>query len=276
MTNPSAARGVASPMSYPISRRRLSLLLQAEIAFRAAGIALMLSFFFLIAAPIQWLILRLYPSASHILPRLFYRMLLWFVKVHVKVRGLPDSAPQLIAANHVSWTDIPALGSLYPISFLAKLEVASWPVVGTFARLQRSIFVDRGKPKSMQAANLAMAELIREGACVAIFPEGTTHDGSRLGPFHSSHFGVARDLLSLDPVEARLRIHPAAIRYSSPHAAWCGDELLLPHIFGLLRGAPVTCEIIFCAPLDFATNADRKSIAEQCRDRIAAALARHA
>ncbi len=238
---------------------------------RIAGVALMLTVFFVVGAPIQWLILRLDVGGTNVLPRLFYRLLLWLVKVRVNIHGAPDVIPQLIVANHISWTDIPALGSAVPISFLAKREIARWPVVGTFARLQKTIFVDRGNRQSVVDANALIVAHLRRGDSIAIFPEGTTYDGTQLGPFRSAHFGVAEDLLA--PGLRSLRIDPVAIRYSSPHAAWCGDAALLPHVIGLIRGAPVTCDLIFCAPLEFAANADRKQIAEESRRRIAAALA---
>jgi lyso-ornithine lipid O-acyltransferase len=239
----------------------------------SAGIALTLVFSLIIAAPIQWLILQLDSRASHVLPRLFNRLLLWLVNVRVAVHGTkPDEIPQLIVANHVSWTDVPALGTLYSICFLAKREVSTWPIVASFARLQRTVFVDRGKRTSIRHANAAMAERMLEGACVALFPEGTTYDGTSLGPFHSSHFGVAQDLFSASSGKANLRIYPVAIRYSSARAAWCGDALLLPHVIGLLRGGPIICDLIFCAPLAFDAAADRKTIAEECRRRIAVAL----
>lgn len=240
----------------------------------SAGIALMLVFSLIIAAPIQWLILQLDSRASHVLPRLFNRLLLWFVNVRVAVHGTkPDEIPQLIVANHVSWTDVPALGTLYSICFLAKREVSTWPIVASFARLQRTIFIDRSKRTSILHANAAMAERMLEGACVALFPEGTTYDGTSLGPFHSSHFGVAQDLFLASSGQASLRIYPVAIRYSAPHAAWCGDALLLPHVIGLLRGTPVICDLIFCGAVDFDATADRKTMADECRRRIAAALA---
>jgi lyso-ornithine lipid O-acyltransferase len=266
----STAPGAASLMSYPIAHSKLSPIAQASVALRTTGVALMLSLFFVVGAPIQWLILRFAAPAANFLPWLFYRVLLWLVKVHVDVHAAPDRIPQLIVANHISWTDIPALGSVCPISFLAKREIARWPVVGTFARLQKTIFVDRGKRQSMLDANAAIASRLRSGASIAIFPEGTTSDGTQLGPFRSAHFGAAQDVLARSE---SLHIHPVAIRYSSPRAAWCGDMLLVPHVIGLLRGAPVTCDLIFCAPIEFKANADRKIIAEECRRRIAAALA---
>jgi lyso-ornithine lipid O-acyltransferase len=258
-------------MSYPNPSFKSRSLFHVTIA--SGGIALLLVFSLIIAAPIQWLILQLDPRAAHVLPRLFNRLLLSLVNVRVVVHGKrPDEIPQLIVANHISWTDVPALGTLYSICFLAKREVSTWPIVASFARLQRTVFVDRGKRSSIRLANAAMAERMLKGACVALFPEGTTYDGTRLGLFHSSHFGVAQELFSANSGQANLRIYPVAIRYSSPHAAWCGEDLLLPHVIGLLRGGPIICDLIFCAPFAFDAGTDRKAIAEECRRRIAAAL----
>ncbi len=99
------------------------------------------------------------------LPLLFNRMLLYFLQIRVVVHGGTaadasggvEALPQLLVANHVSWTDIPALGTLHTISFLAKREVSRWPIIATFARLQRTVFVDRESRKSIREANAAMA-----------------------------------------------------------------------------------------------------------------------
>ena len=68
-------------------------------------------------------------------------------------------------------------------------------------------------------------------------------------------------------------MQPVAIRYSSAHAAWLGDDLLLPHVMQLVKGAPVICDIFFCEPLVFDRKADRKLIAQACNQRIEAMLA---
>ncbi|MGB8279114.1 MAG: lysophospholipid acyltransferase family protein [Methylovirgula sp.] len=246
---------------------------------RAAGVFATLIVFFVVGAPVQWLILRLSLPVADVLPLLFNRMLLYFLQIRVIVHGeTAESAaeaalPQLLVANHVSWTDIPALGTIHSISFLAKREVAGWPIIATFARLQRTLFVDRLSRKSIRDANAAMAARMLEGGWVALFPEGTTHDGTELGRFHSSHFAAARDLLqSASHVEA-VRVQPVAIRYSAPHAAWLGDDLLLPHVMELVKGAPVTCDLFFCAPVIFDRASDRKEIAQECNQRIEAMLA---
>lgn len=251
---------------------------------RALGVFSTLIIFFVIGAPVQWLVLRLAAPQSRMLPLLFNRMLLGFLQIKVVVHGrapesrVPATASQpelaqLLVANHVSWTDIPALGTIHSISFLAKREVAGWPIVASFARLQRTIFVDRDSRKSIRDANAAMAARMLEGAWVALFPEGTTHDGTALGRFHSSHFAAARDLLHGAAHIEAVCVQPVAIRYSSAHAAWLGDDLLLPHVMQLVKGAPVICDIFFCEPLVFDRNADRKAIAQACNQRIEAMLA---
>jgi lyso-ornithine lipid O-acyltransferase len=260
-------------MSCPIPRSKSRPVFSAVVFLRAAGIIAILTFFFVVAAPIQWLLLRLKSPLSRDLPRLFYRALLWLVKVRVAAHSArPEEIPQLIVANHISWTDIPALGTIYPVSFVAKREVATWPIIATFARLEGTVFVDRNNRKSILDANAAMAERLSAGACVVLFPEGTTYDGTSLGLFHSSHFAGMRDLLALNVAEPHVRVQPVAIRYSSQHAAWIGDDSLLPHILGLIRGPPVTCELLFCESFAFGATADRKAIAQECRARIAAAL----
>jgi len=244
---------------------------------RAFGVFFTLAGFFIAGAPVQWLVLQMNPSRAYMLPLLFNRMLLHFLQISVTVHGDAPrpgpGVPQLLVANHLSWTDIPALGTIHTISFLAKREVSRWPIVATFARLQKTIFVDRDSRKSIRAANTAMAARMLEGGWVALFPEGTTHDGLALGRFHSSHFAAARDLLQENPQIEAVRIQPVAIRYSSPHAAWLGDDLLLPHVVELVRGKPIICDIFFCAPLTFDRSSDRKEIAQQCTARIEAILA---
>jgi lyso-ornithine lipid O-acyltransferase len=246
---------------------------------RATGVFATLIVFFVIGAPLQWLVLRLSLPVASLLPLLFNRVLLFFLRVRVVVHGdaasLQTAAalPQLLVANHVSWIDVPALGTLHSISFLAKSEVSRWPIIATFAHLQRTIFVDRASRKSIREANVEMAKRMLEGGWVALFPEGTTHDGSELGRFHSSHFAAANDLLARAPHVAAVRVQAVAIRYSAAHAAWLGEDLLLPHVMSLVKGPPVICDIFLCTPLIFDRTTDRKLIAQECTDRITAMLA---
>jgi 1-acyl-sn-glycerol-3-phosphate acyltransferase len=263
-------------MSHKIAIETDSLNPMATL--RAAGVFSLIMVSFIVGAPLQWVILHFAPKKSAALPVLFNHLLLSLLQIKVVVRGEspkrgPDAPPQLLVSNHVSWSDVPALGTLNTISFLSKREVSRWPIIGTFARLQRTIFVERESRKSIRDANAAMARRMLVRGWVALFPEGTTTDGSMVGRFHSSHFAAARDLLEIAPEVEAVHVHAVAIRYSAAHAPWLGDDLLLPHVWALAKGGPVTCELLFSPPILFDRTTDRKAIALECTKRIEAMLA---
>lgn len=255
-------------MSYPISRLISRGFLWSAVGLRAAALTLTIFASFLIFAPIQAALLKVAPRYGQILPRLFYTIVLWLVKVRITVVGRKTrEIAALVVTNHVSWTDIPALGALFPASFVAKSEVGRWPIIRTFARLVNTIFVDRGDRKTILMTNAAMLAHIAAGEHVVLFPEATTHaDGPQ--PFHSSHFAVVEEL---QKVGGNYAIQPIAIRYSAPHAPWIGDDALLPHIITLMKNRPVTCELIFCELLPLDRPLSRRVVAEDCFARIATA-----
>ena len=111
---------------------------------RAATVLATLTVVTLPLIPVQWLALRLKGGLKRSLPVVWHRIACRTVGIRVREIGKPArERPLLIVANHVSWLDITVLGSRMPLSFVAKTEVASWPVFGLFAKLQRSVFVDR-------------------------------------------------------------------------------------------------------------------------------------
>ena len=113
----------------------------------------------LVLVPLQMLALRFgWSSVLHGVPVWFHRILLSLFNVRVVERGTPPGkAPTIVLANHVSWLDIPVIGSLHPLSFIAKSEIEAWPVVGLLARLQRSVFIDRQRRKATAEVNDALA-----------------------------------------------------------------------------------------------------------------------
>ena len=188
------------------------------------------------------------------------------------VRPAP-TGPRLIVANHVSWLDILALCSVEPVCFLAKREVGTWPVASTFARLQETVFVDRERRRTIPGTNAAMAQRMLGGRPMLLFPEATTGDGSALRKFHSSHFAAARDLLGASSGVETVFVQPVAIRYSTLAAAWFGDAALLPHLWSILKGEPIRCDLAFGKPLAYARGENRKVIAGQAASAIAGMLA---
>jgi len=196
----------------------------------------------------------------------WYRRLCRIIRLDIQVRGTRiDSA--LLIANHVSWLDIPLLGATGPTTFLSKAEVREWPLVGWMADVVGTLYIERG---AHQTAGLvsAIADTIRCGRSVVIFPEGTTSDGEDLRRFHPRLFAAAQ--------EPRLGLQPVAIRYGAdrapdPIAPFVGDDSLLAHLWRVLHHPRLHAEVSFLPPIETA-GLDRRTLAEGSRAAIAAAL----
>ena len=242
--------------------------------FRVFLLVVALVLFFVVAAPLQAMLSRWRPTLAARLAILFCRTLLRIMRVSVDVAGVPVTAgPVLLAVNHVSWIDVLALGSITPFCFLAKHEVANWPILSAFAKVQGTVFVDRSRRRGIPPANRQMADRMLEGLSVLLFPEGTTFDGVVPGPFFSSHFAAARDLLRGAPSHDAVSVQPVALAYSSVAAAWVGDDALLPHLWRVLCGPPLRCLVAFGPALAYRRDTDRKDVTRRVRAAIVAMLA---
>ncbi len=125
--------------------------------------------------PLQILATRRNWRLAATLPWIWQRVARRMIGLRVTVVGTPAKPPLLIAANHVSWLDITTLGSVLPVSFIAKAEVAGWPVLGTLARLQRTVFIDRTRRVETGRATAAIARRVSEGDVMVL----RGHDGGR-------------------------------------------------------------------------------------------------
>lgn len=185
----------------------------------------------------------------------------------VRIIGELPPQPMLWVANHVSWCDIPLLGMLQPLSFLAKAEVASWPVLGWLARQAGTLFIRRGAGDAAQI-NQQLANHLHQGRHLLIFPEGTSTDGSSVRTFHPRLFACA--------IEAGCAVQPVAIRYlrdGKPDTVvpFVGDDELPAHLRRLLASDMAEVEIHLLPPIPVATLS-RKAIAEQAQLAVERAL----
>ncbi|MGE4408562.1 lysophospholipid acyltransferase family protein, partial [Pseudomonas sp.] len=131
--------------------------------------------------------MRASPLRKQRLTRWFLACLANALPFRVRVIGELPAQPMLWVANHVSWCDIPLLGMLLPISFLAKAEVRGWPVLGWLAQQAGTLFIRRGAGDAAQV-NRQLARHLEQGRHLLIFPEGTSTDGSGVRNFHSRLF----------------------------------------------------------------------------------------
>jgi lyso-ornithine lipid O-acyltransferase len=235
---------------------------------------------FALGVPAQWLALRLAPPLARWMPVYFHRYVLFVLGVKVRVRGkITRERPLLIAANHLSWLDILVISSLAPVSFIAKSEVGEWPLFGTLARLQRSVFVERQRRAKTGEVNEAIASRLSTGDALVLFAEGTTSDGRRILPFRSALLGAAQTLAAGEDQGAGSHVQGLNIAYPrlgglptprGAHAfiAWHGDMELMPHLADFFAMPPVDCEVTLLEPqrVDAATN--RKALTRQLEQDV--------
>jgi lyso-ornithine lipid O-acyltransferase len=225
---------------------------------------------FVFVVPAQALARRRGWSIQHKIQSGFCRVMCATIGIKVTPIGaLPASAPRFVVSNHVSWTDIIALASLHPLTFLAKSEVATWPVLGFLARLQGTVFVPRGSRKDIPLVNAALCGVLREGRDLVVFPEGTSSDGADVLPFRPAHFDA------LQAYEGELAVAPVAILYTDGarpiDVGWYGDMTFLPHLWSLMKRGGVECLVSFGEAIDLAGK-DRKALASETEARVRAKL----
>lgn len=189
--------------------------------------------------------------------------------IRVKVFGTPLPGGVLFVANHINWLDIVLLHSQHMMGFVAKAEIARWPLLGWLATRAETIYHARGSSDSLSGVMHQMAERLRAGRAVAAFPEGRTTSGAALGTFHARIFQPA--------ISAGALVQPVALRYgdrgdAQTIIAFAAGENFMSNLLRLIGEPPRVAEVHFLEPV--APSADgRRAMAEQCRSRIEAAMA---
>ncbi|MFZ9314055.1 MAG: lysophospholipid acyltransferase family protein [Burkholderiaceae bacterium] len=195
----------------------------------------------------------------------FARGLLRVCGVRLRAAGAgPIPAPALLVGNHVSWLDIFVVHALQPVTFIAKSEIRSWPVIGTLVSASGTLFIERGNRAAMpRVIEEAIVRFGRQER-VMFFPEGTTSDGTSLLKFHSSLFVLAER-------QPDLPIVPVSIQYSSGRTAYIGDTTLLRSMVTILSGPPVEV-LLQIQPALSAQDRRRQALAEAARESVALGL----
>jgi 1-acyl-sn-glycerol-3-phosphate acyltransferase len=216
-----------------------------------------------------WVLEKLHLPGRRAISVRYYRALCAFLRVRIHVLGTPmRDQPTLILSNHVSWLDIPVISAIMPIAFVAKSEVATWPIVGVAAKLLRTVFVDRTRRLQTNKVNAEIAHRLAEGDPVVLFAEGTSSDGNRVLEFRSALIGAVTQLDSTHQV----MLQPLSIGYTRiqglpmgrqhrPLVAWYGDIDFTPHFKEFLRRGAVDVVASFGRPVPFDSGTDRKALA---------------
>ena len=176
----------------------------------------------------------------------------------------------MVVANHISWLDIFVISAAHPVRFVAKAEIAKWPVLSQMVRGAGTVFIERRRPRDLLSVNHKMAQLLAQGNVVAIFPEGTTTFGSELLPFKGA---------LLQPiVEAEGHVQPVVIRYRTPDGdhslapAYVGDTSFVESFWCVCGERALTVELV-ARPVLPARDRHRRDLARLAEASIRTALA---
>lgn len=256
---------------------------QVARSVRAARRLLGVAIWTMIAIPIQAVLLLLPGRGKIAFARMYWSVNCRLIGLHVRVIGAPAhggrgldpagggtdggaaarSRPVVFVSNHSSWLDILALGGCLHACFVSKGDVARWAVVGTVARLGRTVFVSRQRAATVRERDDMRARL-GAGDNLVLFPEGTSSDGSRVMPFRSSFFAVAEGdapplIQPVSVVYDRLGGLPAG-RSTRPVFAWYGDMDLAPHAWRLLQWGGLRVTILLHPAVDPVGWPSRKAL----------------
>ncbi len=251
-----------APPGRLAATKRLTIAGRLSIALR---LALMLAWLGLcVAAYYLWRVLR----RANPWPPIFLGGIAWIAGVNVTIAGQPARGGAFLLANHVSWIDIPAIAGTSGAAFVAHDGLAAVPLLRWLCDMNDTVFIARHDRASVSQQVEHVRAAIRDNGTLAIFPEGTTSDGTGLLPFKSSL------LSALDPLPAGIVVQPLWLDYGVEAAdiAWVGTEPGLDNFLRILaRGRSLALTVHFLPPLGGAALTNRKTIAAAASAAIVAA-----
>lgn len=178
----------------------------------------------------------------------------------------PKVGPVLLVANHLSWLDIVVLHAIHQCRFVSKSDVRRWPLVGALATGAGTLYVERASRRDAMRVVHRMAQALTNGDVLAVFPEGTTSDGTTLLPFHGNLIQAA--------ISTDTPVQPVALRFFDrrsglPAAAvnYIGDQSLAGSIWRTLGERHLCAKVVFGTP-EVAGGRDRRTWARDLRTLI--------
>lgn len=210
---------------------------------------------------------RLNPEQREIRVQVWSRELLARLGIRLQVVGeAAQPGPLLLVANHISWLDITALHAARFCRFVSKADVKAWPLIGALASGVGTLFIQRESRRDAMRVVHHMADSLRAGDVLAVFPEGTTSDGVDLLPFHANLLQAA--------IAAGAPVQPVALQFLDTHTGqrseaplYVGEDTLLRSVWRTVRAPGVTARIVFGAPQS-AQGRERRAWAQTLRAAV--------
>ena len=234
-------------------------------SLKMLGRALLVFAWTMLLLPIQLILIGRNGQAKRALPLRYWSGVAKLIHLDLNVIGTPADAsgrPVVFVSNHSSWLDIIALGAVLPGCFIAKGEIASWPLISWVANAGRTIFVSRSRHSTARERE-ALESRLEAGDNLILFPEGTTSDGARVMPFRSSFLAIAES-------KAKPLVQPVTIVYdrldwlpvcrrNRPLISWYGDMDIGSH-YARVGQHELRATIIIDKPIDPDATEDGKKL----------------
>ena len=232
----------------------------------------------MVGIPVQYVITRT-GHFWNVPTRLFHRLGCIFLGMKVTVIGTPSTGrPTLLVSNHISWTDIIAVGSQADVTFVAKSEIKNWFFVGFMASLQRTLYVDRKRRSDAHRASKEMGERMASGGAVLLFAEGQSDIGTHVLPFRSALIGAAQHAME-EAGATEVMIQPLTIAYTRLQGlpvgrtdrsfiAWIKSKSVKQNIREILTGGTREVTLAFGTPRPLSAGSDRKVVAKEAETEV--------
>jgi 1-acyl-sn-glycerol-3-phosphate acyltransferase len=200
------------------------------------------------------------------------RTILRLLRVRYEVSGSPPpDRALLVVSNHLGYLDIPLLAAALPVRFVAKEEIARWPLIGIAAKGWGSIFVRRGTNSRLGGFVAAVVSGLEAGHAIVAFPEGTSTDGTTVLPFKTGAFAAVENSGRALVLPVHLGIESVDGRPPSDadrqRVAWIGDATMVGHLWRFLRVREVRIRLSIGEPID-PSRLDRKELAQRARAAV--------
>lgn len=191
--------------------------------------------------------------------------------VALQSSGTARTGGTLLVANHVSWLDILAINAVAPARFVSKGEIRRWPLIGWLVACAGTLFIERERKRDALRVVHQVADALRRGHTIAVFPEGTTSNGHGLLPFHANLLQAA--------IAAQVPVQPVVLRYAdecetvSQAAAYVGDTHLLRSLWRIAMARGLRVSVAWLDPTS-TPHGDRRALSACLHEQIGAALRR--
>lgn len=217
-------------------------------------------------------------QGAYIIPQLWHRGVCKIIGLRVEILGTPITDRQIVyVSNHISYLDINVIGAHLRASFIAKEDIAKWPIFGYLATVQQTAFISKNPRAAKQVAN-SLGDMVTQGKSLILFPEGQVSSGEQILPFKSSLFSLvfmnSDQTLPLQPVVIHLvqtnknpREHKMTMDDRGLYA-WHSDKLFAQHFWNFLRHRGALVQLIFGDPLTPTAGQDRKILSKIIYDQM--------